>query len=215
MSERRQMLLLVAITLVIALAATQMENIIGAAEGEAVVTQYIAVFHADGLLEETFTYKINAEGKRFLYRYWEAPLANKDLGYAQIQLLDIDVPDGTYWYLMDNTGSIYASNGIDSGSLSTISIYAYWNEAGAFNPYSYDLGEYTVKYWYKVLPPLEYDNEYAHFNLKLASDHIPYKNVRVEIENVGYIEKVYPHPPTLRQTTDKNWLIFTGSSAEN
>ncbi len=65
---------------VIAIAGTQVGRLFGRAEGEAVVTQYTAVFHADGKLEETFTYKINAEGKRFLYRYWEAPLANKELG---------------------------------------------------------------------------------------------------------------------------------------
>ncbi len=116
---------------------------------------------------------------------------------------------------MDNSGSIYASDDIDSGSVSSISIIAYWNEAGAFNPYGYVPGEYTVKFWYQVRPPLEYDFEYTHLNLKLASEHITYQNVRVEIENLGFIEKVYPHPPTLRQSTDKNWLVYTGSSAEN
>ena len=215
MSEKRQILLLVAITLVIAFVGTQVENLIGVAEGDAVVTQYTAVFHADGILEETFTYKLNVGDKKFLYRYWEAPLSTDDLGYAQIQLLDIDVPDNTYWYIVDNTGRVHTLNSIDSGSLSTIRIYAYWNEAGAFNPNEYSPGKYTVKYWYKVRPPLEYDNEYSNLNLKLASDHIPYDNVRVEIENLGYIEKLYPHPPTLQQSTDKNWYIFTGSLAKN
>jgi uncharacterized membrane protein len=215
LSEKRQILLLVAIALVIALAGTQVENLIGLAEGDAVVTQYTAVFHADGLLEETFTYKLNVGNKKFLRRYGEAPLSTDDLGYTQIQLLDINVPDNTYWYLVDNTGRVHTPNDIDSMSLSTISIYAYWNEAGAFNPNEYSPGEYTVKYRCKVIPPLEHDNEYVNLNLKLAGDHIPYKNVRVEIENLGYIEQLYPHPPTLQQITDKNWCIFTGSLAEN
>jgi kynureninase len=51
LSERRQILILVAITAVIAIAGTQLGPLIGAAEGEAVVTQYTAVFHADGRLE--------------------------------------------------------------------------------------------------------------------------------------------------------------------
>ncbi len=215
MSERRQILLLVAITLVIAVAATQVSNLFGAAEGDAVVTNYTAVFHSDGRLEETFTYKINVADKRFLYRYWEAPLSNKELNYAQVELLNIDVPDGTFWYLMDNTGTLYAANNIDQKSASTISILAYRNEAGAFNPNGYNPGEYTVKYWYKVRPPLEYDSEYSHLNLKLASDHIPYKNIRVEIENAGFLDKIYPHPPTLKRSTDKNMIVYTGSSAEN
>jgi uncharacterized membrane protein len=215
LSEKRQIFLLVAITLVIAVAGIQVENLIGAIEGDAVVTQYTAVFHADGLLEETFIYKLNVGSKRFLPRYGEAPLSTDDLGYAQIQLLDIDVPDNTYWYFVDNNGRVHTPNGIDSGSLSTISIYAYWNEAGSYNPNFYSPGEYTVKYWCKVIPLLEHDNEYVRLNLKLAGDHIPYKNVRVEIENLGYIEELYPHPPTLQQVTDKNWYIFTGSLAEN
>lgn len=189
--------------------------IISSLEGEAVVTQYTAVFHADGTLDETITYKINAEGKHYLYRNWEAPLANKHLGMPQILFLDIDVPDGTYWYLMDKQWNIYTHEEIDSSSRYTIMNEANRNEAGAYNPNGYAPGEYTVKYWYKVLPPLLYDNEYAHLNLKLASDHIPYKHVRVEIENVDYIEKLYPHPPTLQQSTDKDWFIFTGSSAKN
>jgi hypothetical protein len=144
LSERRQILLLVAITLVLAVATTQVSNLFGTSEGDAVVTNYTAVFHADGRLEETFTYKLNVDGKRFLYRYWQAPLSNKELNYAQVELLNMDVPSGTFWYLMDNTGTVYAANNIDSKSLSTISIMAYRNEAGAFNPNTYAPGLYTV-----------------------------------------------------------------------
>jgi uncharacterized membrane protein len=215
LSERRQIRILVIISALIALAGSQIAPLLGAAEGEAVVTQYTAVFHANGRLEETFTYKINEDGKRFLFRYWEAPLSNKDLGFAQIQLLDIDVPEGTFWYLVDNQGDLYTSDNIDSSSSNTIRAYAYWNEAGAFYPFGYSPSEYTVKFWYKIYPPIEYDNEYTHLNLKLASEHIKYQNVRVEIENLGFIEKIYPHPPTLKKSTDKNWIVFTGTSAEN
>jgi len=198
--------------LVIAVAGTQVENIIGVSEGDAFVTQYTAVFHADGMLEETYTYKLNVGSKKYIIRYWEAPVSTNDLGYPQIQLLNISVPDNTYWYLVDNTGSVHTPN---MRARIIISFNAYWNEAGAYNPNGYAPGEYTVKYWSKVIPLLEYDNEYVHFNLKLACEHIPYENVRVEIENLGYIEQLYPHPPTLHQSTDKNWYIFTGSLVEN
>ena len=198
MSEKRQILILVAITLVIAVAGTQVENLIGVAKGDAFVTQYTAVFHADGLLEETFTYKLNVGNEKNIIRYWEAPLSTNDLGYPQIQLLNISVPDHTYWYLVDNTGSVHNPN-------MRARIIIRFNAPG----------EYTVKYWSKVIPLLEYDNEYVHLNLKLASEHIPYENVRIEIENLGNIEQLYPHPPTLQQSTDKNWYIFTGSLAED
>ena len=151
-------MILVAITVIIAIAGTQLGTVIGGAEGEAVVTQYTAVFHADGRLEETFTYKINEEGKRFLFRYWEAPLSAMELDYPHIELLDIEVPAGTYWYLMDNRGSLYTSDSIDSFSAETIRQLAYWNEAGAFNPNGYEPGEYTVKLRYQVRPPIEYDS---------------------------------------------------------
>lgn len=215
MSERNQILLLVAVTAIIAIAGTQVATMISGSEGEAVVSQYTAKLYADGRLEETFTYKINANDKHFLYRYWEAPLSLDELNYAHIQLLDIDVPAGTYWYVMDHEGTLHTSDTIDIYSYNDIHMLAYWNEAGAYNPNYYAPGEYTVKYYYQVRPPLEYDDEYSHLNLKLASDHIVYQNVRVEIEDVGYYETVYPHPPTLKKSSDKNWIIYTGSSAEN
>jgi hypothetical protein len=68
LSERRQILVLVSVTLIIAFAGTQIASIIMEFEGEAVVSEYHAVFQGNGILEETFTYKINTEGKRFLFR---------------------------------------------------------------------------------------------------------------------------------------------------
>ena len=215
MSEKRNILALVVITFCIAIASTQIGSFLGFGEGEAVVTQYTAVFRSDGTLEETFTYKVNAEDKRFLYRYWEAPLFTHDVDYPHIELLDVQIPSGTFWYLLDGYGDLYASEEIDPYSESVITTMAYVNEAGAFNPSGFEPGEYTVKYIFKIVPPLEYDNENTHMNIMLASNHIPYQNVRVEIEDTGLIEKVYPHPPTLKRTTDGNLIVFTGTSQED
>jgi hypothetical protein len=201
--------------MVIAFVGTQLASIIIEFEGEAVVSEYHAVFYGNGILEETFTYKINTEGKRFLFRYWEVPLINDVVDYAHVELLDIDVPAGTYWYMVDVNGFTSAPESIDSNSYSIIMRDAFRNEVGAFNPNTYELGEYTVKYTFKVWPTIEYDDDYAHLNLKLASDHIPYQNVKVEIENSGYIETVYAHPPTIKQSIDKNMIIFSGRSAED
>ena len=117
--------------------------------------------------------------------------------------------------MMDYSGQVYTSNDVDFMIISTIRSLAYRNEAGAFNPNGYEPGEYTVKYLYQVRPPLEHDDDYSHLNLKLADDHVPYKKVRVEIENREYIERIYAHPPTLKRTEDRNYVIFTGDSAED
>ena len=65
MNESNQIRLLLVITLGLALAINVVQPL-DAFEGDAVVSDYSAVFYSDGTLEETFTYKINVEGKRFL-----------------------------------------------------------------------------------------------------------------------------------------------------
>jgi hypothetical protein len=36
----------------------------------------------------------------------------------------------------------------------------------------------------------------AHLNLKLADEHVPYRNLRITLPFAGDIEEVYTHPPT-------------------
>ena len=70
MNESNQIRLLLIITLGLALAINVVPPL-DTFEGDAVVSDYSAVFYSDGTLEETFTYKVNVEGKRFLFRFWE------------------------------------------------------------------------------------------------------------------------------------------------
>ena len=214
MSERNKILTLVAVTFVIALASTQIRSLFDW-EGDAEITDYTAVFRADGTLEETFTYKINVEGKQFLYRYWEDDLLNEEVDFPHIELLGIQVPDGSVGYMVDAYGTFYSSEEVDSYTSSFIKDKAYYSEAGAFSASGYEPGEYTVQFIFKLVPSLEYDDDYAHMNIKLASNHTAYQNVRVEVEDTGLIEKVYSHPPTLKQSTDGSTIVFTGSSGED
>ena len=69
MNESNQIRLLLVITLGLALVINVAQSL-NVFEDEAVVSDYSAVFYSDGTLEETFTYKINVEGKRFLFRFW-------------------------------------------------------------------------------------------------------------------------------------------------
>ena len=214
MNESNQIRLLLVITLGLALAINVAQPL-DAFEGDAVVSDYSAVFYSDGTLEETFTYKINVEGKRFLYRFWEDQLSTSPLMDPHILLVDIEAPANTIRYVKDYAGRFST---LDETSINTelqINSLAYRNEAGAFRPEGYTPGEYTVKYTFKIKPPLEVDDENVHLNLKLASVHLPYEKVRVAFEDPGYIVKSYSHPPTLRKTTDMNMIVFSGSSGED
>ncbi|MCK4581918.1 DUF2207 domain-containing protein, partial [Candidatus Bathyarchaeota archaeon] len=90
---------------------------------------------------------------------------------------------------------------------------AYRSEVGAFNPGYYDPGTYRVVYVYVVRPPLEYDSTHIHLNLKLASEHIPYRNAQVTLVDPGYIDNVYPHPPNLVRKENSVEMTFSGSLA--
>ncbi len=213
MNERNQIIILLIITLGIAGVANFAQ--IEIFEGDAVATEYSAIFYSDNILEETFTYKINVPGKKFLFRFWEDRLVTSEASFTHIELVDILAPTGTIRYAKDYTGSLTLLDESDVFSEADINRLAYRNEAGAYNPLGYEPGEYRVTYIFRVVPPLEYDEEYVHLNLKLASEHIPYKKVKVSFENPGYIVESYPHPPTMRKSTDKNMIVFTGSSGED
>ncbi len=214
MSERNKILTLVVVTFVIAVASTQIGALFNS-EGDAEITDYKAVFRADGTLEETFTYKINVEDKQFLYRSWEDDLVNAEVDYPHIELLGLQVPDGSVGYMIDAYGEISTTEEVDFYTSSYIREKAYSSEAGAFSNNGYEPGVYVVKFIFKLVPSLEYDDTNAHMNIKLASNHIAYQNVRVEVENNGLVERVYSHPPTLKQSTDGTTIVFTGSSDED
>ncbi len=214
MNERNQIRLLLIITIGLALTINLFPRL-NLFEEEAVVSHYSAIYHSEGILEETFTYKLNTPGKRFLFRFWEDPLVQSDTGYPHIELINITAPPGTIRYIKEYTGELTLLDEASSNTLTDISILAYNSEVGAFNPVSYEPGEYTVTYFFKILAPIEFDDEFAHLNLKLASEHIPYLNVRVAFENPGYIINSYSHPPTLHKTIDENMHVFTGNSGKD
>ena len=141
MNEKNQITLLVIITLGLSVAVNLLPYL-GVFEGDAVVSDYSAVFYADGTLEETFTYKINVEGKKFLFRFWETRLALGDIPYSHVELIDIEAPSGTVRYIKEHTGELTL---LDVAMLSTqrdISNQAYRSEVGAYNPLGYEPGEY-------------------------------------------------------------------------
>ena len=184
-------------------------------QADVYVSNYTAVFHSDFVLEESYTYKVNVPEKHFLYRFWEIRLSLEQLNISHIQLLDISFPSNSIGYIKDYQGNVFLYESFDDEDLYEIHEYAYLNEVGAYSQLGYDPGEYTVKYWFKIVPPLETDDEYIHFNMKLADSHIIYENVRIMVEDSGNIESIFTHPPTLKESRRRNMIVFTGNSGED
>ncbi len=142
MNERNQIIILVLLTTGLVLAANFVS--IDVFEPDAVVTDYSAVFYSDNTLEETFTYRINVEGKRFLFRYWEDRLVTGFNPKPHIELIDIEAPSGTVRYMRENLGTVTLLDDSTPNIRNYIHSQAYRNEVGAYNPDGYEPGEIRV-----------------------------------------------------------------------
>ena len=219
MGETRQIGLLVVITLtlgIVAVAGSQLINGIGFS-GSAVVDRYEATLSPNGTLRETFTYKFTEQRYRMLYRSWEVPVSYTPRNSPYIQPLAVNGPPGTVSYIKDINGLVTLESLIGANTVvaDTIGSLAEYNEAGCYYAPRFPPGSYDISYAFKLYPPIEYDSQYSHLNLMLGRIHIPYRNVMVVIEDAGYVEAVYAHPPSLKITRVGERITVTGSSAED
>ena len=199
-TERQQILILVAITLLVGvLAVAGAAALPGLFRGNLDVQNYDAVFFENGTLIERYTYDVRSAGEyRMLYRYWNAPLTFGAVDRPHIEFLGMTAPPGTVGYVKDSWGEVRTASGAATPSdIATIRSLAFDNEVGLFKSGYFAPGTYTVEYRYRVRPPVEYDNQWAHLNLKLVDEHVPYRNLRITLPFAGVIEEVYTHPPTL------------------
>ena len=200
MTERQQILILVAITLLVGVLA-----VAGAAalpelfREDLEVQHYDAVFYENGTLVERYTYLVRSAGEyRMLFRYWDAPLTFAPIDQPHIEFIGMTAPPGTIGYVKNAGGEVRTAAGTASSSdLAGIQSLAFANEVGLYNPDYFDPGTYTVEYRYRVRPPVEYDDQWAHLNLKLVDEHVPFRDLRITLPFGGDIEEVYTHPPTL------------------
>jgi len=147
MAETRQITRFLAIALGLAVLGLVLPQLVsGVFTEEAYVSEYVATLSPNGTLVEDFTYRIDAGGKRFLYRNWEAPLMVSSVDYAHIELVSVSNPSGTVAYIKDNKGIVHMLNGAEpyTSEYYTIESLAFDNEAGAFNPDYYQPGTYRV-----------------------------------------------------------------------
>ncbi|NMA10113.1 MAG: DUF2207 domain-containing protein, partial [Methanomicrobiales archaeon] len=217
-TERQQILTLITITLVVGVLAVVGANALPALfRGSLDVEHYDAVFYENGALIERYTYDVRAAGEyRMLFRYWDAPLAFSATDRPHIEFVGMIAPPGTIGYVKDDRGEVRIAAGISTSSdISTIRSLAYDNEVGLYNPGYFTPGTYTVEYRYRVRPPIEYDEEWAHLNLKLVDEHVPFRSLRVTLPFAGQIEEVYTHPPTLEVERTTESVIITGAAPQD
>ncbi|RLF42774.1 MAG: hypothetical protein DRN29_11000, partial [Thermoplasmata archaeon] len=176
--------------------------------GSLYVERYEAYFFPDGNLTEKYEYVVSGD-YRYLYRTWNAPLFyNEDFDEPFIKILKVEGP--CIPYVKDYYGNVHTSD-----YQYIIGKEAYMNEAGCFCPEGYEKGRYTIEFDYVLYPPVEYDDEFYHMNLKLADKHIPYRNVAIYIDNSsGNIAKIYAHPPFSIKKYDDKYLV-EGKSQRN
>ncbi|UCD44646.1 MAG: DUF2207 domain-containing protein [Candidatus Bathyarchaeota archaeon] len=217
MSERRQILTLVVVTAIIGILAVALTGYVALPSSDGrdiVVEEYRATFHADGTLEEEYTYAVRVQRFRMLYRNWEAPLSAEPLAEPNVEMVNVEPPEGALAYYKDHSGTVYVG-GLGNAYSREIRSLAYDNEAGAFNPNYYPPGRYTVSYTFIVHPPIEHDDTHAHLNLKLAGEHMRYDQVTITFQDAEDIIEVYPHPPNLEVERQGSSIVVTGSSEED
>lgn len=106
MTERQQILILVAITLLVGVLA-----VAGAAalpelfREDLEVQHYDAVFYENGTLVERYTYLVRSAGEyRMLFRYWDAPLTFAPIDQPHIEFIGMTAPPGTIGYVKNAGG---------------------------------------------------------------------------------------------------------------
>jgi len=217
MSEERQIIALMFLTLTIAVLGLMVITYLPSfTEGGVVVDEYKTFFYVDGTLIENYVYEIKHSNRfRMLYRVWDAPLSITQLNEPSIQFLNASINSEAFVYLKDFQGVVWLQNSSSKSLINEVESLAYLNEVGIFNPEGFKAGKYNVTYVFKIYPPIEYDENYCHLNLKLADEHLTYRKVEVTLKDANYVLKVFPHPPTLKIIEKENEIVFYGRSDKN
>ena len=216
MSERKQIISLVIISLLVAAGLILLAGALpGVIEGDLVVGHYNAVLTENGTLSERYDFVVKNSGEyRMLFRFWEAPLLTTSSDKPYIQFVSLTNPPGTTGYIKDAGSSvIIVGNGGDPTQKGKIQQLAELNEMGLFKPTYFDAGTYTLETVVVVHPPIEYDNTDAHLNIKLVDQHVPYRDIRIVIPG-RYVTEVYPHPSHLAVERSGDQIVVTGSAAD-
>ncbi|HOL41762.1 MAG TPA: DUF2207 domain-containing protein, partial [Methanospirillum sp.] len=178
------------------------------------VDSYEASFSWDGTLQESYTYHVHASDQfRSLNRKFNSPVYRNEHIGSYIRFLSIKSPPGTIGYIKEADGTVTLT-GEDANVRAIITERAGRNEAGAFRPGYYQPGTYEVSYSWDIIPPVERGTDGDHVNIDLATTHIPYSSVRIQIPAIG-VSALYPHPADLSVTKSGGSYVLTGTVAED
>ncbi|HUU74829.1 MAG TPA: DUF2207 domain-containing protein [Methanoregulaceae archaeon] len=216
MNEKRQIATLVIITLVIGIVVVLFTSLLGGLmEGDLVIDNYQASFTEDGALSEEYSYEVKSSGQyRMLFRFWEDDLSINPLQSPYIEFKEMRVPPGVVGYVKDYQGDVTLNEGKNPAYIAFIRSMAENNEVGIYNPSYYPAGTYDVGYSYILHPPVEYDDQLAHLNIRLVDQHIPYRSLTITYP-ARYVREIYTHPPGLEVERTGDTYVITGSVAGN
>ena len=218
MSEPRQIATLIAISLVIAVGMSLFSLFVVPAlvEGDLVIDRYDANYDLGGNLSEQYLFDVHTSGEyRMLFRNWVAPLSLSPLTMPYVQFIGLSNPPGTTGYVKDYQGAAkIVGSGGDPSAVGIVRQLALPSEVGIYNPSYFNAGTYALAVNYQVHPPVEYDETDAHVNIRLADNHIPYRQIRISIP-AQYVEEVFPYPTHLQVIRDGSTILLEGSAARD
>lgn len=188
----------------------------GISLGDVYVDTYRADIYLNGTLAEQFVYRIVPSGKyRMLYRSWKMPLSTQNLSQPYVEPLKVSPEAGLIPYIKQHNGSVQILSTKYGDRRSEVQSLAELNEAGGYYPSKFASGWYDMNYLFRIHPFLECDQELCHWNLKLADEHLPYKQVSVNIHDPdNLIVQLFIHPKMDFSKVGDCWII-TGSSPRN
>ena len=94
--------------------------------------------------------------------------------------------------------------------------YGVRNEVGFYNPCKYSAGTYTTGYEFEIYPPIEADNKVYHIDLKLADEHLYYKNVKINVvADNKILQNLFVYPSTFKVHKTFFGYVIEGSSPKN
>ncbi|AIJ05149.1 hypothetical protein JH146_0298 [Methanocaldococcus bathoardescens] len=173
-------------------------------------------------LEEKYTYEILIDGRyRMLYRDWKVPLTynnNLEIPYIKVSNLSASSKN-MVGYVVDYKGNVlvFSNNSLIKKKIKELVVeYNVINEVGFYNPYRYNTGVYTTNYRFCIYPPIETDGKVSHINLKLADEHLPYKNVKINIiDKNNSILNLFVYPSTFKVYKTSFGYTIEGNSPKD
>ena len=184
--------------------------------GDVYVDSYRADIYLNGALAEKYDYQIEASGSyKMLYRSWNMPLSSESPNAPYTEpLVVIPTPDAVA-YVKDNNGKVQIPSANDSHYSDEVGLLAERNEVGGYYPHMFSAGRYQMIYLFRIHPYLECDQQFCHWNLMLADEHLPYRQVSIYIHDPADLMVDFFTHPEMETHKEGDISVVTGSSPKD